>query len=228
MIGAFRSAFGWGRLKISVTLSPALPMQLHIRPVTDLDLPDLIAIQTLSIETYYRDVHSPDQVRALAKMQLAGIKPKRQLLLVAEVDGETVGFAGISRLGFAIDAVYIHPQWMRQGIGRQLVSALEVLALQQGYSRLIVLADVVTSPFYQSQGYQVCTTTQYWLEDNVDPLPCHYLNKQLRPETPMAVWQKYLWGGLGLLLIMVGIGAYQQSRSNSATTIPTGELWRSD
>jgi hypothetical protein len=78
-------------------------MQPHIRPVTDRDLPDLIAIQTLAIETYYRDVHSPAQVSALAKMLLTSIKPKRQLLLVAEVNGETVGFAGISRLGFAID-----------------------------------------------------------------------------------------------------------------------------
>jgi putative acetyltransferase len=203
-------------------------MQPHIRPVIDRDLPDLIAIQTLAIETYYRDVHSPAQVSALAKMQLASIKPKRQLLLVAEVNGETVGFAGISRLGFAINAVYIHPQWMRQGIGRQLVSALEVLALEQGYSRLMVLADVVTSPFYQAQGYQVCTTTQYWLEGELKPLPCHYLNKQLRPEAPWSIWQKYLWGSLGLLLLMVGIGAYQQSRSNSATKIPRGELWRSD
>jgi putative acetyltransferase len=203
-------------------------MQPHIRPVTDRDLPDLIAIQTLAIETYYRNVHSPAQVSALAKMLSTSIKPKRQLLLVAEVNGETVGFAGISRLGLAIDAVYIHPQWMRQGIGRQLVSALEVLALEQGYSRLMVLADVVTSPFYQAQGYQVCTTTQYWLKGELKPLPCHYLHKQLRPEVPMAIWQKYLWGGLGILLLMVGIGAYQHSRSNSATTIPTGDLHQAD
>jgi GNAT superfamily N-acetyltransferase len=153
-------------------------MQVHIRPGSNRDRHQLIEIQTLAIETFYKNEYSPTQIEALRKKQAEAINELSQSFLVAEIEGETVGFASLSQLASQIDAVYIHPQWMHRGIGRKLVAALEKLAQKKGRQKLTVIAAPITSPFYETQGYQVVSTYPYAL-DNGEILPCNLLEKPL-------------------------------------------------
>ncbi|WP_234642871.1 GNAT family N-acetyltransferase [Allorhizobium ampelinum] len=82
-------------------------------------------------------------------------------LLLAAFDGteSPVGYAGgyISEGWLHIGEVDVHPEWQRQGIGRQLINAL----LTEGRTRHLVGATLTTdrfapfnAPFYSSLGFQ--------------------------------------------------------------------------
>jgi putative acetyltransferase len=181
-------------------------MQVHIRPGSNRDRHQLIEIQTLAIETFYKTEYSPIQIESLRKKQASAINELVQSLLVAEVAGETVGFASLSRLGSQIDAVYIHPSWMRQGIGRELVSALEKLAQKKGRRKLSVVAAIITSPFYEAQGYQIRGAYPYAL-DNGEILPCNFLEKPL-PSSPKATF--YDWYFTWFLCSIIAIALWNR------------------
>jgi putative acetyltransferase len=191
-------------------------MQLHIRPGTDADLPELIAIQALAIAVFYQDVYTPAQLHSLMERLEKGMNARHQSFVVAEVDGASVGFAALSSFS-SINAVYIHPQWMRQGIGKRLVTALEEIALQQRCVKLTVVAAVTASGFYQSQGYRILGQYDYPLE-RVDPVPCHFLQKRLQDGGSLESWErKALWWLLGLVgLVGLSVGINHWNRDQAA------------
>jgi N-acetylglutamate synthase-like GNAT family acetyltransferase len=186
-------------------------MQLHIRPGTDADLPELIVIQALAIATFYHDAYTPEQLTCLTERQATGMNPQHQAFVVAEVNGASVGFAALSAFS-AIDAVYIHPQWMRQGIGTQLVAALEEIALQKRCVKLSVIAAVTASGFYQSLGYQILAPCDYALE-TVDSVPCHLLQKRLRDSKELEPWERkalcWVLGFVVLVALRLGINYWK-------------------
>jgi putative acetyltransferase len=186
-------------------------MQLHIRPGTEHELQELIAIQKLAIEAFYSSIHSPEQVQCLITSQSTEMKMSNQSFLVAEINGVAIGFAALSRRALQIDAVYVHPQWMRQGVGKQLVAELEAVALAERYPKLNVVADLTASAFYQMQGYRVLKQFEYWM-GNQSSVPCHLLEKQLLPPHVVDIWApRLMWLVAGLLLCRLGFGVYDRA-----------------
>jgi putative acetyltransferase len=183
-------------------------MQLLIRPGAEHELQQLCDLQSLSIRAFYQAAYTPEQTETLIKTQNKGICHRKRFLMVAEVAGEIVGFATLSRQVFHIDAVYVHPNWMRRGIGQQLVVALETIAQQQQYPKLIVTAALHTTGFYQAQGFQVVGEYDYPLEQQ-QPLPCHLLEKSLRSgEATIGTWFSAL---IWIMLMILGLwGVFSQ------------------
>ena len=70
-----------------------------------------------------------------------------------------VGFASWLVSGDAIEMedLFVDPDWMRRGIGRKLVTAIVVIAREQGFDRLEVTANPHAQSFYESTGF----TTDY-------------------------------------------------------------------
>jgi N-acetylglutamate synthase-like GNAT family acetyltransferase len=176
-------------------------MQLHIRPGTDADRSELIAIQALAIASFYQDVYTSEQIGYLTELQVKGMNKRRQSFVVAEMNGESVGFAALSKVS-SIDAVYILPQWMRQGIGKQLVLALEDIALRKRCSKLSVIAAATASGFYQSQGYEVLGQFDYQL-GHFESVPCDFLQKKLRDQVSLELWERMVLVGFFIGAIAV-------------------------
>jgi putative acetyltransferase len=178
-------------------------MQLLIRPGATHELQQLCDLQSRSIRSFYQTICTPEQTEVLIKTQNQGICDRKRFLMVAEVAGEIVGFATLSRQVFHVDAVYVHPDWMRRGIGQQLLTSLETIAKQQQYPKLLVTAALHTTGFYQAQGFQVIREYDYPLEQQAS-VPCHLLEKSLRSGniTSGARFSSILW----IIIIILGLG----------------------
>lgn len=75
--------------------------------------------------------------------------------LVAELNGDIVGFGELLTKKNQLGAVYVSSSAIGQGIGRTIVMCLEEIAKQKGVPFLQMESSVTASPFYQKIGYQV-------------------------------------------------------------------------
>jgi len=102
-----------------------------IREATTLDVPVITAIYAHYVltSTATFELDPPD----IAEMEsrLRSIKERNLPYLVAELDGNIVGYGYASQFrprpayGFTVeDSVYVHPEWIGKGAGRKLVEAL--------------------------------------------------------------------------------------------------------
>lgn len=72
--------------------------------------------------------------------------------LVAELDGEIVGFADMDLDSGYLDRLYVHKNYQRQGVATALCDALEA---QAAGMRLTVAASITARPFFEQRGWQV-------------------------------------------------------------------------
>jgi GNAT superfamily N-acetyltransferase len=76
---------------------------------------------------------------------------------VAVRDDELVGFAGTLQVGDAFELVdlFVAPEWMQRGIGRDLILDMVAIARDLGVERVGVTANPHAHEFYEKVGF-VC------------------------------------------------------------------------
>ena len=81
----------------------------------------------------------------------------RDQVLVADVDGEVVGFAVIIAHGdkAELDGLFVEPERWRGGIGSALVDAATHEARRRGHSLVTVVASPAVREFYERCGFSV-------------------------------------------------------------------------
>ncbi|PVZ14362.1 GNAT family N-acetyltransferase [Actinomycetospora cinnamomea] len=140
------------------------------------DLPQLRELAGLAIDTLQRDVLTPEQV--VASRQIMGIDSRLVAdgtYFVVERDGVLAGCGGWSmrratyggdhsagrdqaRLDPARDparirAMYTHPDHVRRGVGRLVLSLSEAAARAAGFRALELLATLSGLRLYRSSGF---------------------------------------------------------------------------
>ncbi len=91
-----------------------------------------------------------------------------------------MGFSAYSR--YWVNAVYVHPEYVRQGIGTELLKAIENEACSQNVNTLAVCASITAKPFYEASGYQEFGKT-YITSTSGIYLPCSRMQKWLSSPT---------------------------------------------
>jgi GNAT superfamily N-acetyltransferase len=142
------------------------------------DAPALDALIRLAIDTLQADVLTPEQV--VASHAVMGLD--RQLIadgtyLIAQRDGQIAGCGGWSRRATLyggdhsadlrdpalldpardparIRAMYTHPAFVRQGVGRRVLHGCEQAAARHGFVRAELMATMSGQPLYVAAGYQ--------------------------------------------------------------------------
>lgn len=155
------------------------PMPFFVRLATNSDLLAITSIVERAIVDLQVDFLSPTQIAASrAVMGVDGQLIADRTYWVA-VDGpHVVGCGGWSRRATLyggdaaatlrdpamldphrdparIRAMYTHPDWARQGVGRLILGACENAARQSGFSRARMMATIAGEPLYRACGYQV-------------------------------------------------------------------------
>jgi putative acetyltransferase len=82
------------------------------------------------------------------------IESSSELFLVAKYVGSIVGFGSVVPRNNELRGLYVHPDYGRRGIGGQILSVLEQIAVEHGASCLQMDASVNAETFYIRQGYQ--------------------------------------------------------------------------
>lgn len=73
--------------------------------------------------------------------------------VIAEVDGEDVGYGVLNVDTGRIDALFVHPDYMNQGIATSLVSQLESRARMHDISEVEIVSSLNAKPFYEKLEY---------------------------------------------------------------------------
>ena len=72
---------------------------------------------------------------------------------VATMDERVVATAAIDLEAGKVDAIFVAPEHMRTGIGRQVLLYLEGLAFRAGLTRLSLESTLNAAPFYRACGF---------------------------------------------------------------------------
>ena len=89
--------------------------------------------------------------------------PDKEIRLIADLDGEPVGFGALVLDPAELRACYVVPEAARHGVGTALVRELERIALQNGVTRLDLLSSLNAEPFYAALGYEATEATNHVL-----------------------------------------------------------------
>jgi GNAT superfamily N-acetyltransferase len=78
-----------------------------------------------------------------------------------------------------IRAFFVHPDWARRGIGRQLLARSEQGARAAGFAQLEIAATLPGVPLYEASGYTSVAATTVPLP-NGEHLPIVRMREKLR------------------------------------------------
>jgi L-amino acid N-acyltransferase YncA len=145
----------------------SLNLNIVIRSSTDEDVPEMLAIYRHHISQGVGELGAfadePMREEDL-KARRKNMKKKRLPHLVADVDGEVAGYAYAvpfrkrpAYLFTLKHSIYIHPDYMRAGIGRRLLPALIEACQKEGYAQLIGYVDAANEgslKLHEACGFQ--------------------------------------------------------------------------
>jgi putative acetyltransferase len=162
-------------------------MEVSIRPVKDEDLETIIQIQTLSLSKLPQQLRKYDrqQIDSLIEGQAASRRicfAVETTLIAEDLDRIPIGFISFER--FQISGLFVHPDYLRQGVGSKLLEQLELLAVEQRIKTLVVLSSIESIDFYQKHGYQFKRETGFFSQNSIW-IPCQLLEKELILSPPI-------------------------------------------
>jgi putative acetyltransferase len=121
--------------------------------------------------------YEPKTIEYLIKSQAEGrLKNKNEIVAVALNKDELVGFGCLDINPYSsnslITGLYVHPNFIRKGIGRDLLNFINKTAQESGCKVIRVYSSVTALGFYKAQGFQVISYSKL--------TPSHvYLKKEL-------------------------------------------------
>lgn len=91
--------------------------------------------------------------------------------VVAEIDGEIVGYAGVWIIldEGHVTNIAVHPKHRRKGIGRQLMEQITAFAILRGAQRMTLevrVGNLVAQDLYQKLGYEFSGIRKGYYQDN--------------------------------------------------------------
>ncbi|MBS7541551.1 GNAT family N-acetyltransferase [Ancylobacter oerskovii] len=136
---------------------PAGTPAAGLRPFLPSDTPTLASILSAAIFELTSEDYDPDQqdgwaAAAASDEEALAKRLASSLTLVAERDGEVVGFIALAD-NKLIDLLYVHPKVAGKGVAALLCDAIERLAAARGATSLIADASDTALGFFQKRGY---------------------------------------------------------------------------
>jgi GNAT superfamily N-acetyltransferase len=129
---------------------------VHIRKANIDDAATSFAIRRDAIREHCRG-HYPQadlDIWTAGAMSETFARRVAEAFYVAMVDGAVVGTGMIDLASGRIDAVFVLPAYMGQGVGRALVDYLERLAVEAGLGEIQLESTLNAAPFYRALGFE--------------------------------------------------------------------------
>ncbi|NES23229.1 MAG: GNAT family N-acetyltransferase [Symploca sp. SIO3E6] len=152
-------------------------MNFQIRSSTPKDFKKIIELQTHSLRNLSPNYNST-QIESLVRSQASARSAEDEISFVAEYEHEILGFASFLKQKSQISGIYVHPSFIRQGIGTKLLELVEKIAIDGGDKAIYVTSSLSTVTFYQANGYQLIRQSGFYSEEKIW-IPCINLEKQL-------------------------------------------------
>jgi GNAT superfamily N-acetyltransferase len=179
-------------------------VQIQIRLARPEDLLEIAAVIEASLRILGAKEYSEEQIESLLRQGVVGDAARLVedgTYFVALADGEIAGCGGWSRRrtlyagasagghegesfldpeqdAARIRAFFVHPSWVRRGIGRRLLAESEAAARRAGFGRLDLAAMHTGVPLYASCGYRAVERLEATMPDGV-PMSGILMRKEL-------------------------------------------------
>ncbi len=128
-----------------------------IRPYVSADLEQAIELFTRTVHTVSAAYYSSEETEAWAP---SNPDPEiwrdffsKRYILVAESNGEIVGFGCLGPDGSTVDMLFSHQDHQSEGLGSAVLDALEAEAEQCGVKEISLTTSATAWPFYRKRGY---------------------------------------------------------------------------
>ncbi|WP_053957473.1 GNAT family N-acetyltransferase [Inediibacterium massiliense] len=84
--------------------------------------------------------------------------------IVFTINDTIVGFGDLSLSGY-LDRLFVHKNYQKQGIAKEIVADLENYAKNIGLTTITTEASITAKPFFEKQGYHVIKAQQIERKD---------------------------------------------------------------
>ncbi|BDA70523.1 acetyltransferase, gnat family [Calothrix sp. PCC 7716] len=169
-------------------------MNLQIRLSKPEDLDNILKLQADSLRAL-SPCYNSSQVESLIRSQGLARRNSDEIVFVAEQNSEIVGFSCLISNDSRIGGIFVHPNFIRQGIGTDLLDAIEKVAIKNQCKVIDVTSSLAAVKFYQANGYQTIRESGFFSEAAVW-VPCVNLSKKLAEQTELedlCLWLKRIF-----------------------------------
>jgi GNAT superfamily N-acetyltransferase len=137
--------------------------KVHIRKASADDAQSVFDIRIAAINCQCTGHYAAQdlEIWVAGSMSAHFVKMVEDIGYVATSGNMVVGTAMIDLQSGQVDAIFVHPLHMRQGIGRQMISLLEYLAIEAGLTQLRLDSTLNAVAFYRAAGYVGDTVAKY-------------------------------------------------------------------
>jgi putative acetyltransferase len=161
-------------------------MSLSIRAATPADAEPILHLHRAAILAAAPGLYDADVIAdwaspitdAVLNDYTRHLTKKVETTLVAERDGQLLGFAALASTTNEVRAVYVAPRAQGQGVGMALLHALEEVARRLDLNVLTVEATRMAEAFYARHGYQRLGAGTKTLHTGLE-MPCVHMRKWL-------------------------------------------------
>ncbi len=109
----------------------------------------------------------------------------KDYFVAEDASGSLVGFGVLNRETREVEALYVHPEVKKRGVGRKILRVLEGLARAEGIESLHLNASLNGVPFYEREGYVWREQGAHRLSNGVE-VACVLMDKRLTNKTGKA------------------------------------------
>lgn len=151
---------------------------MNIRKYRPDDSEEKVDLHLKTIREVNSEDYSQEQIEAWTSFDEGQHVPEEKIeRWVAEEDGKLVGFSDYRFDEGTITGVYVHPDYLRNGIGSKLLEKILEDARNRGLEELTAEASVTAKEFYQSHGFEVVKRTVH--ETSGEELEAFLMEKNL-------------------------------------------------
>ncbi len=133
-------------------------MKLKFRQAKSDDLEEMQNLFVETVKNTCRNDYNKNQINAWITSVENKEKWKsilaNQYVLIAETDKKMVGFGSLKN-GNYIDLLYIHKDFVREGIATLIFEKLKVESLKFDFDTLTADVSKTARPFFENKGFQV-------------------------------------------------------------------------
>lgn len=164
-------------------------MKLLLRLAEPEELPDILQLQALSLRILLAPTMDSETLESLIQHQQLEREKLGELILVATCNHDLVGFVAIQTLQSQISGLFVHPDFVRQRIGSELLLAAEEVMRRKNRRSLTVMASEYAKPFYKHMGFKT-VRRNYLFVQRRQKVRVFWMRKFLRDVTPAEQQQR--------------------------------------
>lgn len=135
---------------------------MKIRKYREEDYPEKRELHLKVIREVNSEDYSEEQIEAWTDFDPANPgDDEGRVRWVAENEDAIIGFGDYMPEGNKITGIYVHPDFLRQGIGSKLLQKIEDDARRKDLEYLKCVSSVTAKDFYRNNGFKVIGETRH-------------------------------------------------------------------